>query len=139
MWVRQRIPGKLQAKAEGPLTFLRYVGSNHLGAEVMDSQGQVRQVAVANVLPYRGDRGVERHHRVWDLPVEPMSDDEGRGLEADEAVAVQVEPHGPRVAEWRANPLAGGPRMCADMAEDAYISKGRGDQSMSGLSSGWPS
>ena len=39
IWVKQRIPGKLQAKAEGPLTFLRYIGSNHLGAEVMDSQG----------------------------------------------------------------------------------------------------
>jgi hypothetical protein len=36
VWVKQRIPGKLMAKAEGPYTFLRYVGSNHLGGEVMD-------------------------------------------------------------------------------------------------------
>lgn len=32
IWVKQRIPGKLQAKAEGPYTFLKYVGDNHLGA-----------------------------------------------------------------------------------------------------------
>jgi hypothetical protein len=36
VWVKQRLPGKLQAKAEGPYTFLRYVGHNHLGGEVMD-------------------------------------------------------------------------------------------------------
>ena len=35
IWVRQRIPGKLQAKAEGPYIFLRYVGDNNLGAEIM--------------------------------------------------------------------------------------------------------
>ncbi len=37
VWVKQRVPGKLLAKAEGPYTFLRYLGDNHLGAEVMDA------------------------------------------------------------------------------------------------------
>lgn len=36
---------------------MKYVGDNHLGAEVMDEKGSTRQVAVANVLPYRGDDG----------------------------------------------------------------------------------
>jgi hypothetical protein len=35
--VKQRIPGKLQAKAEGPYSFLKYLGQNNLGAEVMDA------------------------------------------------------------------------------------------------------
>ena len=35
--VKQCIPGKLQAKAEGPYSFLRYLGQNNLGAEVMDA------------------------------------------------------------------------------------------------------
>jgi hypothetical protein len=40
--VKQRIPGKLQAKAEGPYTFLKYLGQNNLGAEVMDAAGGTR-------------------------------------------------------------------------------------------------
>lgn len=70
VWVRQRTPGKLQARCEGPVTFLRYVGSNHLGAEVMEAGGNLRVVAVANLLPYRGEAGAGRPNRVWDLPVE---------------------------------------------------------------------
>jgi hypothetical protein len=35
VWVKQRIPGKLQAKAEGPYTFLKYLGDKNLGSEVM--------------------------------------------------------------------------------------------------------
>lgn len=68
IWVKQRIPGKLQAKAEGPYTFLKYVGDNHLGAEVTDVQGSTCQVAVANMLPYRGD--YKEVTRVWELPAE---------------------------------------------------------------------
>lgn len=82
--MRQRTPGKLQAKAEGPVTFLCYRGDNHLGAQVMDAQGQLREVAVANLLPYRGDRGVDRPTRVWDLPVELRS---GGSSEAGDAIA----------------------------------------------------
>ncbi len=49
----------------------------------------MRQVAVANVLPCRGDRGVERPHRVWDLPVELISDEHGDGeVVAEEAIDV---------------------------------------------------
>jgi hypothetical protein len=43
----------------------------------------MRQVAIANMLPYRGERGAERPTRVWDLPVELQSDWEG---DADMAV-----------------------------------------------------
>jgi hypothetical protein len=39
VWVKQRVPGKLQAKAEGPYVFLNYRGQNNLGAEVMDQEG----------------------------------------------------------------------------------------------------
>ncbi len=39
VWVKQRMPGKLQAKAEGPCVFLKYTGQNNLGAEVMDARG----------------------------------------------------------------------------------------------------
>lgn len=34
--VKQRRPGKLLARAEGPYTFLRYSGDNNLGCEVLD-------------------------------------------------------------------------------------------------------
>jgi hypothetical protein len=76
VWVRQRVPGKLQARAEGPYTFLRYVGDNHLGGEVMDDAGQLRVVAIANMLPCRGGMDLTRPTRVWDLPVELMSDEQ---------------------------------------------------------------
>ena len=74
MLVKQRIPGKLQAKAEGPYSFLRYLGQNNLGAEVMDAQGGTRQVAVANMLPYRGVTVDDIPNRVWDLPPELQSE-----------------------------------------------------------------
>ena len=32
-------------------------------------------MAIANVLPYRGARGEGRPTRVWDLPIELMSDE----------------------------------------------------------------
>ena len=34
--VKQRIPGKLRAKAEGPYEFKEYTGVNHLGARIVD-------------------------------------------------------------------------------------------------------
>jgi hypothetical protein len=68
--VKQRIPGKLQAKAEGPYSFLRYLGQNNLGAEVMDAEGCTRTVAVANMLPYRGVTADNIPNRVWDWPHE---------------------------------------------------------------------
>lgn len=70
VWVKQRTPGKLQARAEGPYTFLRYAGDNHLGAEVMDAAGQLRIVAIANVLPHRGAAPQRGPTRVWEVPAE---------------------------------------------------------------------
>jgi hypothetical protein len=61
----------------------------------MDREGQLRQVAVANLLPYRGERGAERPTRVWDLPVELMSDDAGEA-----AAAGVVELGGAPHEEW---------------------------------------
>jgi hypothetical protein len=92
--VKQRIPGKLQARAEGPYTFLRYLGQNNLGAEVMDPGGSTRTVAIANVRPYRGAHPANIPNRVWDLPPElqseimEMTDD---GPSADVARATSAE------------------------------------------------
>lgn len=82
VWVKQRIPGKLQARAEGPCVFLKYTGDNHLGAEVMDTRGQLREVAVANLLPYRGSPEEAAPTRVWDLPAELASSEPGEAAAA---------------------------------------------------------
>ena len=63
--MKQRVPGKLRARAEGPYTFRKYIGEHHLGAEVVDSQGRVREVAIANALPYRGDGTAGQLVRPW--------------------------------------------------------------------------
>ena len=68
--VKLRIPGKLQARAESPKTFLKYFGQNILGAEVMDSGEGTHTVTIANVIPYRGIHPTHIPNWVWDLPPE---------------------------------------------------------------------
>lgn len=52
--MRQRQPGKMKLKATGPYTFLRFVGRQGLGAELMDQGGHTLRASLSNVLPCRG-------------------------------------------------------------------------------------
>ena len=69
--LRQKIPGKLQKKAMGPYSFLRYTGHNQLGAEILDHQGRCQRVALANLLPYQGQEPRDRPARPYHAGLDP--------------------------------------------------------------------
>ena len=49
--LRQRQPGKLRTKCEGPYVFLRSVGPNSAALELLGPNGKVRVASVGNVVP----------------------------------------------------------------------------------------
>ncbi len=53
--MKQKIPGKLQARCTGPYTFLKFAGPTSTGAELLDTRGLVQVSAIANLLPYHAE------------------------------------------------------------------------------------
>ena len=66
MLLRQRLPGKLRTRCDGPYVFLRSLGKNSATLELLGANGKVRVASVANVVPYRGlaDDDVSRPAKV---------------------------------------------------------------------------
>ena len=77
----------------------------------MDAQGQLRHVAIANVLPYQSDARDALPNRVWDLPVELQSE-EGDTAAAGATADVAMSDRGGEdssVRRQRAAPWGGAP------------------------------
>ena len=92
--LRQRLPGKLRTKCDGPFVFLRSVCPNSAALELLGSNGKVRIASVGNVVPYRGsaDREVSRPTKVRVLHASDLS---RRGIVSVGYEPGQLEPRGP--------------------------------------------
>lgn len=81
--LRQYTPGKTLPKCSGPHTFLRTIGRKSHGGELMTAQGKVIRVALANLLPFRGQplsTAANRGGAVpgdWDVHDNPVGAAEG--------------------------------------------------------------